>query len=75
MLTTNQQIQKGNLFKIVGQFKNPKFKPWEVVEPMRDLEAMWDFLKKENAKIEIEEIGERTVLNIVWNSGELGNQN
>ena len=42
---------------------------------MRDLEAMWDFLKKENAKIEIEEIGERTVLNIVWNSGELGNQN
>ena len=36
---------------------------------------MWDLLMKENAKIGIEEIGEGTVLNIVWNSGELGNQN
>ena len=35
------------------------------MEPKRDLEAMWDFLKKENAKIGIEEIGEGTVLNIV----------
>ena len=49
---------EGNLFKIVGEYKNPKFKPWEVVEPKNDLKNMWEILKKENEKVGIEEIGE-----------------
>ena len=49
---------EGNLFKIVGEFKNPNFKPWDVVEPKNDLKNMWEVLKEGNKKVGIEEIGE-----------------
>ena len=47
----NEERVEGNLFKIVGQFKNPKF----------NLKGMWDLLMKEKAEIGIEEIGEGAV--------------
>ena len=58
----NDDIEKesveSTLFKITGEYKNPKFKPWNNVEPKKDLETLWELLKHENEKIGIEEIGE-----------------
>ena len=45
-----QVKENSNLFKIKGEFKNPGFKPWETVEPKKELEILWDALKNENVK-------------------------
>ena len=47
-----------NLFKVVGEFKNPKFKPFAIVEPEREVKALWELLKQDNETKEMEEIGE-----------------
>ena len=35
----NQSVES-TLFKITGEYKNPKFKPWNNVEPKKDLETI-----------------------------------
>ena len=46
------------LFKIEGEYKDPKFKPWTNVEPEKHLKILWDMLKADNKAKGIEEIGE-----------------
>ena len=47
-----------NLFKIVGEYKNSKSKPWAIVEPEKESKTMWELIKADNKTKEIEEIGE-----------------
>lgn len=49
---------KKDLFNIVGEYKNPKFKPWSTVEPEKDVKTLWELLKRDNTEKGIEEIGE-----------------
>ena len=44
----NKQILVNDLFKIDGEYKNPNFKPWTVVEPEKDLKILWDMIKTDN---------------------------
>ena len=46
------------LIKIEGEFKNPKFKPWTKINPVEEVNQMWDIIKNESNKKGIEEIGE-----------------
>ena len=46
------------LFKIEGEYKDPKFKPWTTIEPEKHLKTLWDMLKEDNRIKGIEEIGE-----------------
>ena len=47
-----------DLLKIEGEYKNPNFKPWTVVEPEKEVKTLWDMLKSDNKVKGIEEIGE-----------------
>ena len=47
-----------NLYKIKGEYKNPGFKPFAVVEPEKEIKTLWEILKKDNESKEIEEIGD-----------------
>ena len=46
------------LFKIEGEYKDPKFKPWTNVEPEKHVKILWDMLEADNKAKGIEEIGE-----------------
>ena len=42
----------------MGEYKNPKFKPFSVVEPEKEVKLLWDIICEENKKMGIKEIGE-----------------
>ena len=46
------------LFQIKGEYKNPKFRPFETVEPNKDIKVLWEAIDKENRKHEMVEIGD-----------------
>ena len=52
------EMSESNLYRIVGEYKNPKFKPWTVIDPEAEVKQLWELLKKENDYNEMEEIGE-----------------
>jgi hypothetical protein len=52
------ETQVNELFKIEGEYKNPNFKPWAVVEPDKEVKTLWDKIKMDNKIKGIEEIGE-----------------
>ena len=52
------ESQVNELFKIEGEYKNPKFRPWTVEEPEKELKTLWELIKSDNKTIGIEEIGE-----------------
>ena len=41
-------MSESNLYRIVGECKNPKFKPWTVTDPEAEVKQLWELLKKEN---------------------------
>ena len=47
-----------DLFKIEGEYKNPKFQPWTKVEPNVEVKTLWEKLTNDNKIKGIEEIGE-----------------
>ena len=54
----NDEAKVNALFKIEGEYKNPKFKPWTTVEPEKEFKTLWEQIKKDNEIKGIEEIGE-----------------
>ena len=54
----NTENDANNLYKIVGEYKNPKFKPWSKVDPEAVNNALWEALKKENDVAGMVEIGD-----------------
>ena len=53
-----QEANVGDMFKILGEFKNPNFKPWNKVEPDKEVKTLWEELTSDNKSKRIEEIGE-----------------
>ena len=51
-------VPVNDLVKIDGEYKNPSFKPWTVVEPEKESKALWDIIEKDNVLKGIEEIGD-----------------
>ena len=54
----NDEAKVNDLFKIEGEYKNPKFKPWATVEPEKEFKTLWEEIKRDNEIKGIEEIGE-----------------
>ena len=53
-----EETFENDLFKIVGKYKNPKFKPFSVVEPEKEIKVLWEIINAENKSKGIKEIGE-----------------
>ena len=53
-----QEVTKNDLIKIVGEYKNPMFKPWSVVKPEEEVKTLWKLIEAANHGIGIKEIGE-----------------
>ena len=47
-----------NLVKIKGEFKNPRFKSWDVVDPQKESKLLWEILEEDNKVKGIKEIGD-----------------
>ena len=56
--TCNNECKMGDLLKIEGKFKNPKFQSWSKIDPSEEIKVMWEALKNESDAKGIEEIGE-----------------
>ena len=56
--SVQEETFKNDGFKIVGEYKNPKFKPFSVVEPERKIKVLWEMINNENKAKGIKEIGE-----------------
>ena len=54
----NNECKMGDLLKIEGKFKNPKFQSWSKIDPSEEIKVMWEALKNESDAKGIEEIGE-----------------
>ena len=54
------EINVDTLFKIEGEFRNPSFKPWEVVDPNKEVKILWDLMEKDDKITGIEEIGDES---------------
>ena len=46
------------LYKIVGEYRNPKMKPWQKLDPAEDLKILWEMIKSDNKEKGIFEIGD-----------------
>ena len=53
-----QEAHVDDMFKILGEFKNPNFQPWNKVEPDKEVKILWEVLTRDNKAKGIEEIGE-----------------
>ena len=56
--TFNIECKVGDLLKIEGNFKNPKFQSWSQIDPSEEIKVMWEALINESDAKGIEEIGE-----------------
>ena len=45
-------------FSVLGEYKNPKFRPFEKLDPQAEVKTLWEAIKKDNKEKGIEEIGE-----------------
>ena len=45
-----------DLYKIKGEYKNPKFKPWTAVDPEKELKTLLELIKSDNEIKGIEEM-------------------
>ena len=57
-ISSQVYVEVNETFKIEGEYKNPKFKPWTVVEPEKEFKTLWELIKTDNKTMGIEEIGE-----------------
>ena len=53
-----QEVTENDLINIVGEYKNPMFKPWSVVKPEEEVKTLWKLIEAANHGIGIKEIGE-----------------
>jgi hypothetical protein len=56
--SVQEEAIENDLFKIVGEYKNPKFKPFSVVEPEKEIKVFWEMITNKNIAKGIKEIGE-----------------
>ena len=56
--SVQEETFENNLFKIVGEYKNPKFKPFSVVKPQKEIKVLWEIINAENKSKGVKEIGE-----------------
>ena len=56
--SANNECKLGELIKIEGTYKNPKFISWSKLNPTEEVKIMWDTIKQESEVKGIEEIGE-----------------
>ena len=56
--TVQEEKVGSGLFKIIGEYRDPKFKPFSVVEPEKEVKVLWEKIKTENETKGIKEIGE-----------------
>ena len=47
-----------SMFKIVGEYKDPKFRPWSTLDPEKEVKFLWEKIKSDNELKGIHEIGE-----------------
>ena len=47
-----------SIFEIVGEYKEPKFRPWTIVDPKREVNSLWEKIQSDNDLKGIHEIGE-----------------
>ena len=57
-MSNQEKVIESDLFQIVGEYRNPKFKPWSVAKPEEEVKTLWEIIKKENEAKGIKEIGE-----------------
>ena len=56
--TASYEYKIGELLKIEGVYKNPKYKSWSEIDPSEEVKIMWEALKNESNVKGMEEIGE-----------------
>ena len=62
-----------DLFKIEGEYKDPKFKPWTAVDPEKEFKTFWELIQSDYENKRIEEIGEGSAtFEQSFEIGELG---
>ena len=54
------EAKANDLFKIEGEYKNPKLKPWTAVNPEKEFKTFWELIKSDNENKGIEKIGAGT---------------
>ena len=58
MPDTEKEVTENEIINIVGEYKNPQFKPWSVVNPEEEVKNLWKNIEEANKIIGIKEIGE-----------------
>ena len=58
-ISRNVQIEAevNDLFKVEGEYKNPKYKPWTTIDPGKEFKTLWESIKSDNETKGVEEIG------------------
>ena len=56
--TASNEYKIGELLKIEGVYKNPKYEPWSQIDPREEVKIMWEAIKDDSNVKGIEEIGE-----------------
>ena len=53
-----KEITENEIMNIVGEYKNPNYKAWSVVNPEEEVKNIWKSIEEANKMIGIKEIGE-----------------
>ena len=53
-----EEVSENELVRTVGEYKDPKFRPWSVIEPEKECKALWERIETANKAIGIKEVGE-----------------
>ena len=53
-----KEITENEIINIVGEYKNPNYKAWSVVDPEEEVKNIWKSIEEANKTIGIKEIGE-----------------
>ena len=53
-----KEITENEIVNIVGEYKNPNYKAWLVVDPEEEVKNIWKSIEEANETIGIKEIGE-----------------
>ena len=51
-------VSKSNLYHVMGEYRNPTFRPWSKVNPEEENKKLWEAIKKDNIEKGIIEIGD-----------------
>ena len=51
-------VSNSNLYHVMGEYRNPSFRPWSKVNPEEENKKLWEAIKKDNIEKGIIEIGD-----------------